>query len=113
VEETLGGQEAPPPLPCSATVARQGTVYDLHAAHQRSSSTDKAAQGFLPPRWRAFDPQLPQVPHTFPPRCAASCCLPGMFTTFGLAPAALLNRSPCPCHLFWWCKQVGVSTCMR
>ncbi|KAI3436542.1 hypothetical protein D9Q98_005958 [Chlorella vulgaris] len=68
MEEALGAQEAPPPLPCSATVARQGTVYDLHAAHQRSGSTDKAAQGFLPPRWRAFDPQLPQVPHTFPPR---------------------------------------------
>ncbi|EFN58612.1 hypothetical protein CHLNCDRAFT_140814 [Chlorella variabilis] len=56
------------PLPCSSTVAREGTVYDLHAAHHRSGATDLHTSPFVPPRWRPLSPDLPQIPFTFPPR---------------------------------------------
>ncbi|PRW56140.1 zinc finger domain containing [Chlorella sorokiniana] len=57
-----------PPLPCSPSTASAGAVYDLHAAHEHSGATDAAAIQFVPPRWRAFMPDIPQIPHTFPPR---------------------------------------------
>ncbi|KAL4457520.1 hypothetical protein ABPG75_012385 [Micractinium tetrahymenae] len=57
----------PPPLPCSATLAQPGTMYDLHAAHQRSGATDTETPCFVPPRWRPFHPEIAQIPYTFPP----------------------------------------------
>ncbi|KAL4440696.1 hypothetical protein ABPG77_000405 [Micractinium sp. CCAP 211/92] len=63
--EAVEGQ--PPPLPCSATLAQPGTIYDLHAAHQRSGATDTETPCFVPPRWRPFHPDIPQIPYTFPP----------------------------------------------
>ncbi|GAB4822948.1 hypothetical protein N2152v2_009994 [Parachlorella kessleri] len=57
-----------PALPCSASIAQQGVLYDLHAAHARSGEEDPYEDPFIPPRWRPFDPAIPQIPHTFPPR---------------------------------------------
>lgn len=40
------------------------------AAHHRSGATDLHTSPFVPPRWRPLSPDLPQIPFTFPPRCA-------------------------------------------
>lgn len=37
------------------------------AAHQRSGATDTETPCFVPPRWRPFHPDIPQIPYTFPP----------------------------------------------
>lgn len=42
------------------------------AAHERSGATAPydPATDCVPPRWRPFHPDFPQVPNTFPPKCA-------------------------------------------
>ena len=41
-----------------------------HAANEERGATDTGAVAVVPPRWRPFLPDVPQIPYTFPPRCA-------------------------------------------
>lgn len=57
---------APPHIHCWLA-----PLTSVAAAHEHSGATDTSAIQFVPPRWRRFMPDIPQIPHTFPPRCAA------------------------------------------
>ncbi|KAL0044761.1 hypothetical protein WJX82_008644 [Trebouxia sp. C0006] len=54
------------PLPCGHLGVRKGTVYDLHAAHVNSGATD-TEQDLFAGAWQQADPEIDQVPFTFPP----------------------------------------------
>ncbi|KAL0032885.1 hypothetical protein WJX77_004910 [Trebouxia sp. C0004] len=54
------------PLPCGPLGVRTGTDYDLHAAHVNSGATD-TEQDLFAGAWQQADPDIDQVPFTFPP----------------------------------------------
>ena len=43
-------------------------VARLFALHCSGEAEDTTLSPFIAPRWRPFDPDVPQIPHTFPPR---------------------------------------------
>jgi len=49
--------------------AQDTVVYDVHAAHHTSTSTDVLSSPWVPPIWRPYSDAIAQVPYTFPPYC--------------------------------------------
>ncbi|KAL0039457.1 hypothetical protein WJX79_008968 [Trebouxia sp. C0005] len=54
------------PLPCGPLGVCKDMVYDLHAAHVNSGATD-TEQDLFAGAWQQADPDIDQVPFTFPP----------------------------------------------
>lgn len=96
------GQQVPPlpPGACAARAGGGGQVFDLHAAHARSSElVPPSASTFVTPKWRPLRPGIPQIPLTFPPKCAAALLYLLLLQGGGVAGRGV---TPPPCLAAAW-----------